>query len=453
MCPLQLPQRRLLQFQIAVVVTVTLCMLSVTAWTTSNHISTLSFPLGIEKVISTSTTTPFRKSIRFPRSINLPMSNRRQWSMTHFSTINTGADTSTSTGTPVTTEKQPTQELPPDYGMGKPYDNNLLYMGISQELDELKVGESLFKNVQFNLQRQAQASPQLQKEDQATNNNHNSNSNSNHKTIEIRKLSQRPPLFLLKQILSEQDCNYLHAFSNPNDGDTSNSTTAQWETADTNRGGRDSNSHRVKSKVAWLSNQLHRGLGELARSVQQIFLPFEPFDVFDDMPTPKDDNSLSTTTNNGGGGNRCVEQLQLVQYEPSGQYKLHHDSVLRLVTALYYVNGVSETYFPLADYGRRMRGYGEAMYVGTQICKDMEGNEGGDVGNGSSTVSRGVLVSSNPNSTTRIEKGDAIVFYNYFQDGSMEWNALHAGLPAPSTKLIATHWYHHVPRRRKESDS
>ena len=43
-----------------------------------------------------------------------------------------------------------------------------------------------------------------------------------------------------------------------------------------------------------------------------------------------------------------------------------------------------------------------------------------------------------------LQAGDAIAFYSYFADATMEWNALHAGLPAQSDKWIATHWYHHV---------
>jgi hypothetical protein len=32
-----------------------------------------------------------------------------------------------------------------------------------------------------------------------------------------------------------------------------------------------------------------------------------------------------------------------------------------------------------------------------------------------------------------VQPGDAIAFYSYYQDGSFEWNAVHAGLPTVLT--------------------
>jgi hypothetical protein len=42
-----------------------------------------------------------------------------------------------------------------------------------------------------------------------------------------------------------------------------------------------------------------------------------------------------------------------------------------------------------------------------------------------------------------IERGDALAFYNYIDDGSehLNWRSLHTGLPATSTKYIANHWF------------
>ena len=41
-------------------------------------------------------------------------------------------------------------------------------------------------------------------------------------------------------------------------------------------------------------------------------------------------------------------------------------------------------------------------------------------------------------------RGDAVAFYNHVADGSLQVDrfSLHAGLPAPAGKSLATLWYH-----------
>ena len=50
---------------------------------------------------------------------------------------------------------------------------------------------------------------------------------------------------------------------------------------------------------------------------------------------------------------------------------------------------------------------------------------------------------NNNENIVSIKRGDAVVFYNYVSDGSMQlnWRSLHTGLPATSTKFIANHWF------------
>ena len=43
-----------------------------------------------------------------------------------------------------------------------------------------------------------------------------------------------------------------------------------------------------------------------------------------------------------------VEDLQVLKYEPGGEYALHHDGYRRLATMIYYLNGVAGTWFPFA---------------------------------------------------------------------------------------------------------
>ncbi len=54
---------------------------------------------------------------------------------------------------------------------------------------------------------------------------------------------------------------------------------------------------------------------------------------------------------------------------------------------------------------------------------------------------------TNNNNIVYINKGDAVAFYNYKNDGSgnLDWRALHTGLPTTeedgSIKWIANHWF------------
>ena len=257
----------------------------------------------------------------------------------------------------------------------------LHHMGISKELDELQLGQSILKKV--NMMQE--------------------------KEIEIVKIGQQTPIFHLKGILSKEECEYIQQISLENE---------TFEKAVTRLGG-DDNEKRLNCEVAWLSNFKYEPIATLADSVQSIFLPFEP------SPLELD----------------YLEEMQVVKYDTNGEFKLHHDGARRILTVIYYINGISETWFPLADHGKRIHTYDEAMET---ISKIIESKDDQIYAN------EGVLATSKQNGETppMIQSGDAIAFYNYFQDASVDFNAMHAGLPCESTKWIGTHWYHHVPRSR-----
>jgi len=259
-----------------------------------------------------------------------------------------------------------------------------LPMGITQELDELPKGETLVKEIQ-------DPSSAATSTDKKT------------RSISMTKLSSRPPLFHLQNVLTPKECQSMIEYTRKQ----------PMELAQTRIGG-DDNQHRVGSELLWVSNNTtlpQVNLESLSQSMHALFLPFEhqPF-----HPT------------------WSVEDFQVVRYDSSGEFKAHHDGALRILTILYYINGVSDTWFPLADYkGGRLKNRLEAMQVAQGFLE-----HGVD--------QHGVRVDH----TVITKPGDAICFYNYFQNGDVDWNALHAGLPAESEKWIATHWYHHVPPRR-----
>lgn len=261
-------------------------------------------------------------------------------------------------------------------------EQTLIHMGISKELNELQRGKSIRKKVNM-----------IQE-----------------KEIEIVKIGgQQTPIFHLKGVLSKEECEYIQRISLENE---------TFEKAVTRLGG-DDNEKRLNCEVAWLSNFKYEPIATLADSVQSIFLPFEP--------SPLQLEHL--------------EEMQVVKYNTNGEFKLHHDGARRILTVIYYINGISETWFPLADYGKRIHTYDEAMET---ISKMIESKDD------QIYSKEGVLATSKQNGETppMIQSGDAIAFYNYFQDASVDFNAMHAGLPCESTKWIGTHWYHHVPRSR-----
>ncbi len=128
-----------------------------------------------------------------------------------------------------------------------------------------------------------------------------------------------------------------------------------------------------------------------------------------------------------------IEDLQVVNYEVGGQFKVHHDSKLfhkRLCTLLVYLNDLGEsnesgTWFPFVNTNNKdlkpLRTVEEAIEESIIF--------------GSNFKENGVIITPN--------KGDAILFYNHnLNSNSYELNpyAVHAGLPAASSKWIANYW-------------
>lgn len=275
-----------------------------------------------------------------------------------------------------------------------------LHMGISKQLNELPIGQSI-----------------LHQNIQTIHNNHKEKEKEEHK-IQITKLSQKPPIFHLKGILSQSECDYIIQNAQNNES---------FEQAATRMGGND-NDKRKNCQVAWLSNYKYKPIARLAESIQGIFLPFEPLPLHLDY----------------------VEEMQVVKYDKGGEFQFHHDGARRLLTVIYYLNGVSETWFPLAHLDHHhVLSYDEGMNKVNALNKVMDDNN--------NEKREGVLVTSNPTRNYNddvpiIQTGDAIAFYNYYTDASPAWNAIHAGLPAEKSKWIGRHWYHHVPRSLRNSN-
>ena len=81
----------------------------------------------------------------------------------------------------------------------------------------------------------------------------------------------------------------------------------------------------------------------------------------------------------------------------------------------------------------------------TTTMKTLEG-EDGNGSNKKGDSEQNVGNNNNNNHIAWIDQGDALVFYNYLDDGSarLDWRALHSGLPTTEEdgeKWIANHWF------------
>lgn len=221
-----------------------------------------------------------------------------------------------------------------------------------------------------------------------------------HHNVTVERVACVPPIFLLRDFVTADECDAIQ------------STVTTMEPAQTASGLQEEVT-RKNSFVAWLGNDEANGLiGRLADAGRRLML----------VPAP----SLG------------VEDMQVVRYSSSGEYKLHHDGNDRILTVLYYLDGEGETWFPLArqrdeDSAKRPQTRQEALYRTEGLKPGVDG------------VVVSASLSTKTNASIPISRGDAVAFFSYLNDGSMDWNAIHSGLPARNEKIVANHFFRHVP--------
>lgn len=312
-------------------------------------------------------------------------------------------------------------------------------IGVPEALKDLDVGQSLKafrRNVIIDHYNNEISSPIL--------------SSSN---FTIERVSEKPNIFILRDFLSHCECDLIMNYA------MDNTTMTNAETITEN----DTNS-RKNCQVAWLpsssssvtatatSKALTSMISNLVSSTANILLSR------DVLSHPS----------------ASVEDLQVLKYNIGGEFVLHHDGEPRILTVIYYVNGVGGTWFPLAstaslDPCRNMNetkfeqefmnakknsdsihNKGEALKLGEGFIPGkqgllLKGSKSGSVGSGREGEYYPEEEIDNPN-VSRIKKGDAVAFYNYKNDGSgqFDWRALHTGLPTSKEdglKWIANHWF------------
>ncbi len=200
--------------------------------------------------------------------------------------------------------------------------------------------------------------------------------------FEIQRLADNPHIFFLRGVLTGNECD-----------DLISSTTSSMPAETVTPG---DFSSRKNCQVSWLQN---KWTASLAQSLGNLLL------------------SHQVKTHPGSG----VEDLQILDYGPGGEFILHHDGESRVVTILYYLNGVGATWFPLADDSR------PCPQTKQEAMRLVEFENGLVVGGDNLSINR----------------GDAIAFYNYLENGDYNWNSIHAGSPVQGEthKWVANHWF------------
>jgi len=126
------------------------------------------------------------------------------------------------------------------------------------------------------------------------------------------------------------------------------------------------------------------------------------------------------------------EDLQVVRYGPGGEFRLHHDSSAfhpRRATLLYYLSDVEGnsggTWFPFAEV--------EPSAHAPATVQDAIEEGLRRLGDGAAPAA---------GYTCRPRQGDALLFFNHLDDGTLDPLAVHAGLPvAAGLKLVANSWF------------
>lgn len=217
--------------------------------------------------------------------------------------------------------------------------------------------------------------------------------------FEIVRLASRPAIFHVGGLLSEAECDHIIA------------------AADTKGFVDNAGNMRAKCSSTVLPVEGDDVLATIDAGCQQLFL--------------KPDALESSNWSNGVG----VEPIVVNKYSEGGECRIHHDCTEgrhRIITVVIYLTSVGETWFPLAlqdhldaqDVANANPAFTDAMITAKRL----------KLGHG------GVVAAP--------KKGDAVAFYNYVDNGSGEFDglAVHAGLPAPGKKSIATLFYRVSPR-------
>ena len=230
-------------------------------------------------------------------------------------------------------------------------------------------------------------------------------------SYQVQKLSCNPPIFLLQNFLSVLDCDEIMQ-----------AAAREMNPAETTEG--DGNILRRHCRVAWLDHDTGIPLIKtMGRTTGNLLLT-------DDVK---------------GCPKAGCEKLQVLHYfDTGGEFVLHHDGVGRVLTVIYYLNGVAGTWFPLAD--KMLTPIPQNRDEALRYAQDcIPGRDGILIAGRHSPLRK----DARNENTFVVNAGDCVAFYNYHivdaEGDAANWQSLHAGLPTTERegdKWIANHWMH-----------
>lgn len=320
--------------------------------------------------------------------------------------------------------------------------------------------------------------------------------------IQIRRISHSPHIFHIQNFISPLERQTLLS-SVQNISSTSSDSKSGIRREDAGTvSSTDSTTVRRNSTVYWISPRKSEITQALIRACASLLLSPSLF-----QPPPSSSSQIPSEMN-GDEGQKMVhytflgcEDLQMVHYTRGGEFAFHHDGIPRLLTVIYYLNGVAGTWFPLAktkvptkptttttaakmgnyDHTKNRTGHENDNLDSSnpipinkrqaleQIKDFIPGKDGVLISssltsciNTNNTVTTTTWDQGNANKVP-IQAGDAIAFYNYLDaslikksanadknwsldvdefHGRIDWRALHAALPTDADeKWIASLWF------------
>lgn len=254
----------------------------------------------------------------------------------------------------------------------------------------------------------------------------------------ITRLSSEPNIFLIRNTLSEHECNTLI------------DSAKDMEKAELYKESLQIQGYRSNSFISWIyppdeeeedeedffdiaCNLVRMGSYQLLRNstyYSELFLNWQ----------------------NG----YIAEPIQLLKYTKNGKFNLHHDGLGRIITMITYLNGIGGTWFPYANVNNNINNnddddstFKKKMLVPGQDGLLIVGNE---YPHHDDYYQEEDTNHNNNNNIIRINAGDSIVFYNYYyccDDNNnnnsrikMNIKSIHCGIRTiTSEKWIATNWY------------
>ena len=215
--------------------------------------------------------------------------------------------------------------------------------------------------------------------------------------IGVTRLAARPYVYLLRGFLTTEECDHL----------ISRAEQHGFEVAETEGSAEVSTAWRRACDVTYLSASDDPILLEISQCAAGFLFAKGAWSRKDELGSQ-------------------TEALHVLRYSSGGEYKVHWDACWqepRVATVLYYLNGIGETWFPLA-------------------CSDLQAAASMRPETQRAAYER-AFRSDPARDGLRVQpgRGDALVFYNFDENADLDIHALHAGLPAPSTKLIASQFF------------